>query len=103
LPWGGGTAHAGAQRGAPPLGRTSQRPGPPPPSQHQAGGSARSDTEAFDKARELGYPVMVRPSYVLGGRAMEIVYSDDDLKRYVTTAVEVDPERPVLVDKYLDR
>lgn len=68
-----------------------------------AGGSARSDSEAFEKARTLGYPVMVRPSYVLGGRAMEIVYSDEDLKRYVTTAVEVDPERPVLVDKYLDR
>ncbi|KAI8463160.1 MAG: hypothetical protein J3K34DRAFT_527209 [Monoraphidium minutum] len=68
-----------------------------------AGGSARSDAEAFDKARDLGYPVMVRPSYVLGGRAMEIVYSDEDLKRYVTTAVEVDPDRPVLVDKYLDR
>jgi carbamoyl-phosphate synthase large subunit len=68
-----------------------------------AGGSARSDDEAFEKARALGYPVMVRPSYVLGGRAMEIVYDDDDLRRYVTTAVEVDPERPVLVDKYLDR
>jgi carbamoyl-phosphate synthase large subunit len=68
-----------------------------------AGGSARSDSEAFEKARTLGYPVMVRPSYVLGGRAMEIVYDDDDLRRYVTTAVEVDPERPVLVDKYLDR
>ena len=46
---------------------------------------------------------MVRPSYVLGGRAMEIVYSDADMHRYITTAVEVDPERPVLVDKYLDR
>jgi carbamoyl-phosphate synthase large subunit len=68
-----------------------------------AGGSARSDAEAFEKARGLGYPVMVRPSYVLGGRAMEIVYDDEDLRRYVTTAVEVDPERPVLVDKYLDR
>lgn len=68
-----------------------------------AGGMARSDDEAFAKARSLGYPVMVRPSYVLGGRAMEIVYNDTDLKRYVTTAVEVDPEKPVLVDKYLDR
>ncbi len=45
----------------------------------------------------------VRPSYVLGGRAMEIVYDDADLKRYVTTAVDVDPDHPVLVDKYLDR
>jgi len=68
-----------------------------------AGGMARSEHEAFEKAQSLGYPVMVRPSYVLGGRAMEIVYSDSDLKRYVTTAVEVDPDKPVLVDKYLDR
>ena len=46
---------------------------------------------------------MIRPSFVLGGRAMEIVYSKEDVKRYINTAVEVDPERPVLVDKYLDR
>jgi carbamoyl-phosphate synthase large subunit len=52
-------------------------------------------------AGKVGYPVLVRPSYVLGGRAMEIVYSDDKLKHYLETAVEVDPERPVLVDKYL--
>jgi carbamoyl-phosphate synthase large subunit len=45
-----------------------------------AGGSARSESEAFEKAHTLGYPVMVRPSYVLGGRAMEIVYSDEELK-----------------------
>ncbi|GLI71204.1 hypothetical protein VaNZ11_016323 [Volvox africanus] len=68
-----------------------------------AGGSARSEDEAFAKANSLGYPVMIRPSYVLGGRAMEILYSNEDLKRYVTFAVEVDPERPVLIDKYLDR
>eukprot|EP00879_Flechtneria_rotunda_P008192 GHRR01008582.1.p1 GENE.GHRR01008582.1~~GHRR01008582.1.p1 ORF type:complete len:946 (+),score=318.01 GHRR01008582.1:215-3052(+) len=68
-----------------------------------AGGSARSEPEAFQYAHALGYPVMVRPSYVLGGRAMEIVYSDDELKEYITTAVEVDPDKPVLVDKYLDR
>lgn len=48
-----------------------------------AGGSARSEAEAFDKAHKLGYPVMIRPSYVLGGRAMEILYNDDDLKRCV--------------------
>lgn len=48
-----------------------------------AGGSARSEGEALTKARSLGYPVMIRPSYVLGGRAMEILYDDDDLKRYV--------------------
>ncbi len=119
-----------------------------------AGGSARSEKEAYDKAHKLGYPVMIRPSYVLGGRAMEILYNDDDLKRcvppllallrnlaharaavfrfsvhadgaglgaapphcvwlrrelalvhrrYVTFAVEVDTDKPVLVDKYLDR
>ncbi|KAF6262033.1 hypothetical protein COO60DRAFT_1621809 [Scenedesmus sp. NREL 46B-D3] len=68
-----------------------------------AGGMARSEVEAFEKAHALGYPVMVRPSYVLGGRAMEIVYDDEELKTYITTAVEVDPEKPVLVDKYLDR
>jgi carbamoyl-phosphate synthase large subunit len=45
-----------------------------------AGGMARNELEAFDKAHALGYPVMVRPSYVLGGRAMEIVYDDDELK-----------------------
>ncbi len=65
------------------------------------GGVARSEAEALVVAERLGYPVMVRPSYVLGGRAMEIVGSTADLKRYINTAVEVDPERPVLVDKYL--
>jgi len=54
-------------------------------------------------ARAPRLSLQVRPSYVLGGRAMEIVYDDADLKRYITTAVEVDPEHPVLVDKYLDR
>lgn len=47
-----------------------------------AGGSARSEEQAFAKAHMLGYPVMIRPSYVLGGRAMEIIYSDEDLKRW---------------------
>lgn len=65
------------------------------------GGIAKSDEDALAIARKVGYPVLVRPSYVLGGRAMEIVYSDDKLKHYLETAVEVDPERPVLVDKYL--
>ena len=65
------------------------------------GGVARSEAEAEEVCAELGFPVMVRPSYVLGGRAMEIVYSGEDLRRYITTAVEVDPEHPVLVDKYL--
>ena len=66
------------------------------------GGIARSADEAKAVAGRLGYPVMVRPSYVLGGRAMEIVYSENDLERYTTTAVQVDPEQPVLVDKYLN-
>jgi carbamoyl-phosphate synthase large subunit len=66
------------------------------------GGVARSEAEALVAANNIGYPVMVRPSFVLGGRAMEIVSSDADLKRYITTAVEVDPEKPVLVDKYLN-
>lgn len=67
------------------------------------GSVARSDEEALNAAKRLGYPVMVRPSYVLGGRAMEIVNNDEQLKKYITSAVEVDPERPVLVDKYIDR
>jgi carbamoyl-phosphate synthase large subunit len=66
------------------------------------GGVARAAAEALVAANNIGYPVMVRPSFVLGGRAMEIVSSDADLKRYITTAVEVDPEKPVLVDKYLN-
>ena len=67
------------------------------------GGTAIDEEGALAIARNLGYPVMIRPSFVLGGRAMEIVYSDKDIKRYINTAVEVDPDRPVLVDKYLDR
>ena len=66
------------------------------------GGIARSEEEAIDVATNLGYPVMVRPSYVLGGRAMEVVYNKSDLIKYVNTAVAVDPEQPVLVDKYLN-
>ena len=67
------------------------------------GGTAIDEAGALAIAQRLGYPAMIRPSFVLGGRAMEIVYSDADIKRYINTAVEVDPERPVLVDKYLDR
>jgi carbamoyl-phosphate synthase large subunit len=66
------------------------------------GGVARSKAEALAVAKRLGYPVMVRPSYVLGGRAMQIVTSDAGLEKYIETAVQVDPERPVLVDKYLE-
>ncbi|KAL5994531.1 hypothetical protein ACLOJK_024584 [Asimina triloba] len=65
------------------------------------GGIAKSESAALSIAAEIGYPVVVRPSYVLGGRAMEIVYSDEKLVTYLENAVEVDPERPVLVDKYL--
>ncbi len=67
-----------------------------------ANGIARSYDEALAIAQRVEYPVVVRPSYVLGGRAMEIVYSDADLKRYIEAAVEVDPERPILVDKFLE-
>lgn len=65
------------------------------------GGIAKSEADALSIATEIGYPVVVRPSYVLGGRAMEIVYSDDKLVTYIENAVEVDPDRPVLIDKYL--
>jgi carbamoyl-phosphate synthase large subunit len=65
-------------------------------------GIARSTAEALEVARRIGYPVVVRPSYVLGGRAMEIVYSDAELKHYMTYAVQVEPEHPILVDQYLE-
>jgi carbamoyl-phosphate synthase large subunit len=66
------------------------------------GDTAFSESGAFDVAARLGYPVMVRPSYVLGGRAMEIVYSVAELERYMHEAVKVDPTQPVLIDKFLD-
>jgi len=65
-------------------------------------GMARDAGEAFEIARRIGYPVLVRPSYVLGGRAMEIVYDDDALDEYMTKAVLVTPDRPVLVDRFLE-
>lgn len=65
------------------------------------GKTATSAKEALDNAREIGYPVVVRPSYVLGGRAMEIVYSDVELENYMNEAVKASPEHPVLVDRYL--
>lgn len=64
-------------------------------------GIARSYDESLAIAQKISYPVVVRPSYVLGGRAMEIVYSDTALKRYMTTAVQVDPDQPILIDKFL--
>ncbi len=65
------------------------------------GRTAFSVGEAVDIAREIGFPVLVRPSYVLGGRAMEIVYNHEELLNYMANAVRVTPEHPVLVDKYL--
>ena len=67
-----------------------------------ANGTARSPQEAERIANAIGYPVLVRPSYVLGGRAMQIVYDDANLKRYMDEAVLASPEHPVLVDKFLD-
>jgi carbamoyl-phosphate synthase large subunit len=65
-------------------------------------GTATSVLEAEGVAHEIGYPVLVRPSYVLGGRGMEIVYDDSSLADYVTRATEASPEHPVLIDRFLD-
>ena len=65
-------------------------------------GLATNEEEALAAAGKVGYPVLVRPSFVLGGRAMQIVYSDDELRHYMRFAVEASPERPVLVDKFLE-
>jgi carbamoyl-phosphate synthase large subunit len=64
--------------------------------------TALSIGEAISAATRIGYPVMVRPSYVLGGRAMEIVYDEQSLKEYMKRAVKASPEHPVLIDKYLE-
>jgi carbamoyl-phosphate synthase large subunit len=64
-------------------------------------GTAMSVEEAAEAAQKIGYPVMVRPSYVLGGRAMEIVYDEDSIRNYMERAVKASPEHPILVDKYL--
>ena len=64
--------------------------------------TARTPDEALAHARAIGYPLVVRPSYVLGGRAMEVVHSDADLKRYITDAVRVSNDSPVLLDRFLD-
>jgi carbamoyl-phosphate synthase large subunit len=64
------------------------------------GAGVRSLEEAITVAKTLGYPVLVRPSYVLGGRAMEIVYNEPELIRYLTLALEMDSQHPVLIDKY---
>ncbi len=65
-------------------------------------GIAINEPEALAVAKKLTYPILVRPSFVLGGRAMQIVYSDADLSHYMKFAVEASPERPVLVDKFLE-
>ncbi len=65
-------------------------------------GLATNENEALTAAHKVGYPVLVRPSFVLGGRAMQIVYSDDEIRHYMRFAVEASPERPVLVDKFLE-
>ena len=65
-------------------------------------GLATNEEEALAAAHKLDYPVLVRPSFVLGGRAMQIVYSDNELRHYMQHAVEASPERPVLVDKFLE-
>ena len=67
-----------------------------------ASGMASTLEEALQVAEEIGYPLMVRPSYVLGGRAMEVVHDEEMLKRYVSVAVDVTPERPILIDKFLE-
>src|SRR6266699_3489576 len=66
-------------------------------------GMAATAEEAKQVAEKIGYPVLVRPSYVLGGRAMAIVYDDESLDEYVRTAVGFTPDRPVLIDKFLER
>src|SRR5579871_5890412 len=65
-------------------------------------GLATNEAEALEASKSLGYPVLVRPSFVLGGRAMQIVYSDAELQHYMRFAVEASPKRPVLVDKFLE-
>ncbi|MFO7984597.1 MAG: carbamoyl-phosphate synthase large subunit [Desulfatiglandaceae bacterium] len=65
-------------------------------------GMASTLEEALTIAAQIGYPLMVRPSYVLGGRAMEVVHDEEMLRRYVAVAVDVSPERPILIDKFLE-
>jgi len=65
-------------------------------------GMASNLNEALAIAKRIGYPLMVRPSYVLGGRGMEVIHDEQMLKHYVAAAVEITPERPILIDKFLD-
>ncbi len=68
--------------------------------QQAPAGTAVSADEAVEIAKEIGYPVLVRPSFVLGGRAMMIVYNDEALREYMKGAVDAGPDRPVLVDRF---
>ncbi len=65
-------------------------------------GMASTIEQALEIAARIGYPLMVRPSYVLGGRAMQVIYYEDMLKQYMAAAVDVSPERPILIDKFLE-
>jgi carbamoyl-phosphate synthase large subunit len=65
-------------------------------------GMAKNMDEALSIARDIGYPLIVRPSYVLGGRAMEVVHDEEMLREYVEAAVDISPQRPILIDKFLD-
>ncbi len=66
------------------------------------GGTATSESEALELAHDIGYPVLVRPSYVLGGRAMRVVEDDPELEEYIEEAVRVSPDKPILIDQFLD-
>ena len=65
-------------------------------------GMAVNVEEALEIAKRIGYPLMVRPSYVLGGRGMEVVYDDESLEQYMKAAVGVTPDRPILIDRFLN-
>jgi len=65
-------------------------------------GMASTMDQALDIARQIGYPLMVRPSFVLGGRAMEVIHDEEMLREYVAAAVDVSPERPILIDRFLE-
>src|SRR3954462_12965408 len=88
--------HLAEERGA--FGRVLAQAGLPAPKH----GLATSFPEAQAIAAEIGYPVLVRPSYVLGGRGMEIVYDDESLEGYIARATAISPEHPVLVDRFID-
>lgn len=69
--------------------------------QRPKGAAVRTKNEALNTANSIGYPVLVRPSYVLGGRAMEIVYSDEELETYLQEAVKISTKHPILIDRYI--